>query len=173
MLNDSYTEYIYQVSGETIKSRPNKIFESTGVYLIIDKDLKTIWVWAGVKSRLFHRYMASTWAGKLKSKQKFYNFVYEVIKEGSEPDDFHTIFNEISESRLDLKYPGESRTMQIKGKDPSLSKNLRTKMSKLSNSQKSQIKKIISEINEMQMHITYSMEHIGKRIAQIEKILEK
>ncbi len=64
-------------------------------------------------------------------------------------------------------------TMQIKGKDPSLSKNLRTKMSKLSNSQKSQIKKIISEINEMQMHIKYSMEHVVKHIAQIEKILEK
>ena len=43
---------------------------------------------------------------------------------------------------------------------------------KLSKSEKSQIKKIISEIREIQLHIKYSFEHIERRIVKIDKILE-
>jgi hypothetical protein len=43
---------------------------------------------------------------------------------------------------------------------------------KLSKSEKSQIKKITSEIREIQLHIKYSFEHIERRIVKIDKILE-
>ena len=109
MLKSSYFDYIYKVDGETVKLRPEKIFEPKGVYLIVDKEFKLIWIWAGSQSRLFHRYMAANWAGKLKTKKKFYNFKYEVIKQGIEPSDFHVIFNEIRENRTDIDYPGQSR----------------------------------------------------------------
>ena len=54
MLKGSYYDYIYKVDGETIKLRPEKMFEPNGVYLIVDKELKLIWIWAGSHSRLFH-----------------------------------------------------------------------------------------------------------------------
>ena len=109
MLKSGYYDYIYEVQGETLKLRPEKIFDPNGVYLIVDKELKLIWIWAGSHSRLFHRYMAANFAGKLKTKKKFYNFKYEVIKQGIEPEDFYPIFNELKENRADLNYPGQSR----------------------------------------------------------------
>ena len=42
MSNHSYYDFIYKVDGETVKLRPEKIFEPKCVYLIIDKDLKLI-----------------------------------------------------------------------------------------------------------------------------------
>lgn len=174
MLSSSYTDYMFQVKGESIKQKPASLFEAKAVYLIIDKELKTIWIWAGSKSKLFHRYMASSWAGKLKSRKEYYEFKYEVIKQGSEPDDFIIIFNEIHEGRTDLSYPGESRVLNIDSKKLSSSEKKKKKIDKvLSNSERAQIKNIISEINEIQMHIKYSMEHIGKRIAHIEKIINQ
>jgi hypothetical protein len=172
MLSHSYTDYIFQVKGENIVQHPKVFFEPNGVYLLVDKDLNIIWIWAGVQSRLFHRYMASNWAGKLKRKQKFFQYRYEVIKQGKEPDEFITIFNEIEEGRMDLSYPGESRKLIIKSKELNLGK-IKKAERKISNSEKAQIRKILTEITEMQMHIKYSMEHIGKRIAQIEKILNR
>lgn len=183
MSDSNYSDYIYQIVGDTIKIRPEQIFDSNGVYLIIDKKLKTIWIWAGSQSRLFQRYMAANWAGKLKSKEKFYNFKYEVIKQGTEPNDFLVIFNEINSNRLDLEYPGQSRYEQVADKKSSLidlnipsDQNLQTIQIKtgmnLSNSEKSRIKRILSEIKEMQLHIKYSINHIENRIVEIEKILE-
>ena len=41
----------------------------------------------------------------------------------------------------------------------------------MSKSDKSRIKKILSEIREMQSHIKYSIDHIQQRFTEIEKIL--
>ena len=109
MIESSYYDYIYKVNGETIKLRPEKMFDPSGVYLIVDIELELIWIWAGNQSRLFHRYMAANWAGKLKTKKKFYNFKYEVVKQGFEPSEFHVILKEIKENTVDLTYPGQSR----------------------------------------------------------------
>ncbi|MFX0024036.1 MAG: hypothetical protein ACFE9S_17040 [Candidatus Hermodarchaeota archaeon] len=177
MLKTSYYDYIYKVDGETLKLRPEKMFEAGGVYLIVDKELKLIWIWAGNHSRLFHRYMAANFAGKLKTKKKFYNFKYEVIKQGLEPPEFHIIYKEIKENGADLSYPGQSRhgivnynissTTNLAGQvitDDGLS---------VPRSVKSRVKKILTEIKEIQMHIKYSLNHIEQRFAEIEKILEK
>ncbi len=181
MLKTSYYDYIYKVDGETLKLRPEKIFEAGGVYLIIDKELKLIWIWAGNHSRLFHRYMAANYAGKLKTKKKFYNFKYEVIKQGLEPTEFHIIFKEIKENNAELNYPGQSRHGMIKnetsGSTGLPSQKVESEITEsnlnLSRSVKSRIKKILSEIKEIQMHIKYSMNHIQQRFAEIEKVLDK
>ncbi|MFX1418618.1 MAG: hypothetical protein ACFE9N_06835 [Promethearchaeota archaeon] len=184
MLKSSYYDYIYKVDGETIKLRPEKIFESDGVYLIVDKDMKLIWVWAGSQSRLFHRYMAANWAGKLKTKKKFLNFKYEVIKQGIEPNEFNIVFKEIKENRIDLNYPGQSRNSLVENQASDIYNGsavprqiLQSELSKsdldLPKSVKIRIKKILSEIKEIQMHIKYSMDHIQQRFAEIEKLLEK
>ena len=101
MLRSGYYDYIYKVDGESIKLKPEKIFDPSGVYLIVDKDIKLIWIWSGSHSRLFHRYMAANWAGKLKTKKKFYNIKYEVIKQGLEPSEFKIIYREIKQNRTD------------------------------------------------------------------------
>jgi hypothetical protein len=173
MASEKYTKYIYKVVGENIKKNPETIFDPQEVYLIIDKNMSLIWIWAGAKSRLFHRYIASSWAGKLKSKKPFYNFNYELIKQGREPEEFKVIVSEIDEGRMDLDYPGESRKLKIEGKKISLDK-VNSKISKehISNKKISTIKSILSEIKEMQMHIQYSMQHIQKRINKINTILD-
>ncbi len=168
-LSSSYLDYTYQVKGEGIANRPNTFFDEEGVYLIIDKSMKMIWIWAGAQSRLFHRYMASNWAGKLKSRKKYYEYKYEVVKQGREPREFLYIFNEIVEGRTDLSYPGESRTLEIESMKYSARKGEIS--AKLTKTKKSHIKKILSEIEEMTMHIRYSLEHIGKRIRQIEDMI--
>jgi hypothetical protein len=181
MLKTSYYDYIYKVDGEHLKLRPEKMFETGGVYLIIDKELKLIWIWAGNHSRLFHRYMAANFAGKLKTKKKFYNFKYEVIKQGFEPPEFHIIFKEIKENNSDLNYPGQSRHgIVIKEISNSvglvnhvIESEITDSNDNLSRLVKSRIKKILSEIKEIQMHIKYSMNHIEQRFAEIEKLLEK
>ncbi len=179
-----YSEYIYQVIGEKIALNPKVIFETAEVYLIIDVELKIIWIWAGNDSRLFHRYMAANWAGKLKSKTKFYNFRYEVIKEGREPIEFIPILQEIKEKRRDLSYPGQSRGSKSKKSNkidhkinPANSEDIKNVVIQSDqaglNGEKAHIKNILGEIKDIQMQIKYSMEHIEKRIQEIEKILEK
>lgn len=177
MVKSSYYDSTYQVIGETLTKAPDQLFGDDGVYLVIDKNLKLIWIWAGRNSRLFHRYIAANWAGKLKSKKDFYKFKYEVIKQNHEPEDFKTILEEINDRNQDLDYPGQSRRSIVKEqilKDRTpLNKIYNTQAEfKLSKSEKSQIKKIISEIREIQLHIKYSFEHIERRIVRIDKILE-
>ncbi len=179
MQKSTYFEYIYKVEGEVIKIKPEKIFESLGVYLIIDTGLKLIWVWAGSHSRLFHRYMAANWCGKLKTKKKFYNFKYEVIKQGMEPPEFSHIYREITENRTDLEFPGQSRgnLMSITTQGNQTSKFSPSILDStngnviITASEKSRIRKILTEIKEMQMHIKYSIDHIHQRFAEIEKLL--
>ncbi len=184
MTESSYYDYVYKVDGETIKLRPEKLFVPSEVYLIVDIDLKVIWIWAGSHSRLFHRYMAANWAGKLKTKKKFYNFKYEVIKQGIEPSDFQVIFSEINQNRTDLHYPGQSRQniSSSEVSEPSISltptpQPIQSILSKnkfnLSKSERSNMNKLFSEVREIQMHIKYSMDRINERFVEIEKILEK
>ena len=184
MINSSYYDYIYKVDGETIKLRPEKMFDPSGVYLIVDVELELIWIWAGSHSRLFHRYMAANWAGKLKTKKKFYNFKYEVIKQDVEPSEFNIILREIKENTDNLTYPGQSR-QTISSREVSESyisprstpQPIQTITSKsqflISKSERSHIKKLFSEVKEIQMHIKYSMDRINERFTEIEKILEK
>jgi len=185
MLKSGYYDYIYKVEGETLTLRPEKMFEADGVYLIVDKELKLIWIWAGSRSRLFHRYMAANFAGKLKTKKKFYNFKYEVIKQGIEPHEFHIIFKEIKENNIELTFPGQSRHILVKSEassekfsDNSLSGQMfeldsSQSDANLSRSVKTRLKKILSEIQEIQLGIKYSINHIQQRFEEIEKILEK
>lgn len=172
MLSDPYKENIYKVVGENLIKNPNEYFDEKAVYLIIDKDKKLIWIWAGKKSKLFHKYIASTLAGKLKRKKKIYDFKYEVISQGREPEEFIIIFNEINHGRTDLHYPGESRTFEIEKDDLNFDDNQSSNLKTLTDSQKSEIKKVLGEIMEMQMHIKYSIDHINKRILKIKKIVE-
>jgi len=176
MVKASYYDYTYHIVGETLAKAPNQLFGDDGVYLIVDKKLKLIWIWAGRNSRLFHRYIAANWAGKLKGKREYFKFKYEIIKQNNEPEAFKTILEEIREKNQDLDYPGQSRKSIVKEhilKDRTLNKIYNTQTEfKLSKSEKSQIKKIISEISEIQLHIKYSFEHIERRIVKIDKILE-
>jgi hypothetical protein len=168
-------DFIYEIVGETMKSKPDKMFEPESVYLIVDKGLKIIWVWAGKSSRLFHRYIAANLAGKLKTDKKFYKFRYELIREGKEPKAFLIIFDEIKGNIPNLKYPGQSRInapKKIASKMPPLKPTLNKTTPELSNSEKNRLKNLLSEIKEIQMHIKYSLEHIERRIADIEKIIE-
>lgn len=173
MPNSKYREKIFQVVGEGIEPSPDTIFNPNEVYLFIDKNLNLIWIWAGKGSKLFHRYIASSWAGKLKSKKKYFDYSYELVKQGREPDEFKTIIDEIEEGRRDLSYPGESRALEIESKKKSKKKSqTRMYQQKISNKKVAKITAILSEIEEMQSHIKYSMEHIGKRIKRINKILK-
>ncbi|MHA1988016.1 MAG: hypothetical protein ACW98D_15375 [Promethearchaeota archaeon] len=184
MIDSSYYDYIYKVNGETIKLRPEKMFDPSGVYLIVDVELELIWIWAGSHSRLFHRYMAANWAGKLKTKKKFYNFKYEVVKQGIEPSEFHIILNEIKENAVDLSYPGQSRQKDNSNQisesyitPTSTPQPIQTMISKnqymLTKTERSQMRKLFNEVREIQMHIKYSMDRINERFVEIEKILAK
>ena len=71
MQQNKYFDYVYKIIGENLSKNPDKLFESNSVYLFIDKPLNLIWIWAGLQSRLFHRYIAANWAGKLKNDKDF------------------------------------------------------------------------------------------------------
>ncbi len=176
MMVGSYYEKVFKINGEKLESKPKKLFESTEVYLIVDIDLKTIWIWAGRQSRLFQRYIAANLAGKLKSKIDFHGFKHEVIKDGLEPSEFLIILDEVKRDNADIQYPGQTRNkIARRGLDLISSSGqsiLAHPGKKITSTERYRIKNILSEIREMQMHIRYSMEHIGKRIAEIEKILD-
>ena len=103
----------------------------------------------------------------------FYNFKYDLVKEGFEPDNFVIIYNEIIEGRTDLKYPGESRTFAIESKMMATKNKIPIDAKLLSKSDKGKISKIVSEVVEMQMHMKYTIDHIGKRMNEIKKIISK
>jgi len=183
MQESRYYDYIFRIEGENLSPRPDKVFEKSSVYLIIDMELNLIWIWAGEKSRLFHRYIAANWAGKLKSRnKKFLNYKYEVVKEGREPGDFKIIHNEINSGSTDLNFPGQSRS-SIKNnlrKSP-INSNRTTNQryqqsfvrdnSHLSESIRAKISLIVSEIKEMQSHINYTFKHMERKISEIDKLL--
>ena len=183
MIESKYFDNIYQIIGDTIEQKPKEIFVETEVYLIIDVYIKIIWIWAGRKSRLFQRYMAANWAGKLKSRNKFYDFKYEVIKQYTEPVEFLIIIDEINKDTIDLDYPGQSRTNLTtsrvnkpnKVKTNIIPDNQRyyNRTDKvLSQSEKKNIERLLAEIKEIKMHVKYSLDHISKRITEIENALE-
>ena len=142
-----------------------------------------IWIWAGKHSRLFHRYMAASWAGKLKLRKRFYKYKHEVIKQDREPQEFSIIIDEINDGKSSLKYPGYSRNEKnlIKELSSSIldnpqSQNALTKVAQkgraLSTSKKTRVKSLISEIKELQMHINSSFKNIEQRLSEIEKLLD-
>ena len=171
MMSKKYNSYIYQVNGEQVEDAPKSVFQEGEVYLIVDQKLKKIWIWAGQRSKLFYRYIASSWAGKLKSRKKFYNFNYEVIKQGNEPTHFIPIYNEILNKRSDLQFPGESREEILESLNYESIPNQNEIFS--DNSKKKKLQTIIAEIKEIQMHISYSLDHVSKRINKIETILNE
>ena len=183
MLSNSYTDFIYQISGEKLLHRPTKFFDPWGVYLIIDKNLEMIWIWAGKHSRLFHRYMAASWAGKLKLRKRFYKYKHEVIKQEREPPEFGIIINEINVGKSSLKYPGHSRnekdlTKELSSSivDNAQSQKALTKANQkgraLPKTRKARVKSLISEIKELQIHINSSFKNIEQRLSEIEKLLD-
>jgi len=182
---DSYFDYIFQIVGENLKSNPQKLFETPQVYLFIDKPLKIIWIWAGTKSRLFHRYIAANWAGKLKGRKEYTNFKYEVIKQGREPKSFTPIMNEINVGG-NFNYPGESRGSDISSVsiEPVLEREITPSPSiptissykpktEIPRSERTKLNALIAEIKEINSHVKYSIEHIENRIQQIEEIIKK
>lgn len=193
---DNYFDYVFQIVGENLKPNPPKLFETPQVYLFIDKPLKIIWIWAGTKSRLFHRYIAANWAGKLKGRKDFQDFKYEVIKEQREPRSFKYIMQEI-ESGREFNYPGESRDSGDIDTRPRIAPIVAPPTSSASaksykpspveadsfstydtspeipRSERVKLNALIAEIKEINSHVKYSIEHIENRIKQIEQIIKK
>ena len=179
MVESNILDYIYQVNGESIQKGPVKIFDPSGVYLIIDPSTNTIWIWAGKYSRLFHRYIAANWAGKLKSNKRYYNFKYEMIKQENEPMDFFFAINEIERKDSNKDYSEQIKDFKLKrninlninNSQSSLNKtqiNLKQSNTTLSNLEITQIKMVLTDIKEMQKQIKLSYQQIDKRINEIE-----
>lgn len=193
---DNYFDYVFQIIGENLIPKPQKLFETPQVYLFIDKPLKIIWIWAGTKSRLFHRYIAANWAGKLKGRKGFEDFKYEVIKQGREPKSFTHIMNEINNGG-NFNYPGESRdsgeigvslgstptvkmpTSSVKidsYQTPSVQESSLSSYdtrAEIPRGDHVKLNALIAEIKEINSHVKYSIEHIENRIKQIEQIVKK
>ncbi|MFX1237167.1 MAG: hypothetical protein ACFE8P_05540, partial [Promethearchaeota archaeon] len=178
----NYFDYVFQIVGEELRPNPSEIFLTPKVYLIIDKSLKIIWIWAGSKSRLFHRYIAANWAGKLKGRKEYNQFKYEVIKQDREPKTFRYIVNEIK-NRGNYSYPGESRDLKEElpkstdstqvihsGAPQIVSEKITRSISAL---ERSKLKSLLAEVKEIHSHVKYSIQHIEKRIEEIEKIVNK
>ena len=185
MQQSKYFDYVYKIVGENLSKNPKKLFDSNGVYLFMDKPLKLIWIWAGLQSRLFHRYIAANWAGKLKNNKEFYGFKYEVIKEGREPIEFQYISSEIKKGPEKYSFPGESRKKNSKAKtlNTNISNHLGSQLLQVQQSKgtpKTQINRnvqikishIVTEIKEIHSHVKYSIQHIEKRINQLEELLK-
>ncbi|MFX1385380.1 MAG: hypothetical protein ACFFBP_23430 [Promethearchaeota archaeon] len=180
--NGSYMDYVFQVNGESVRARPIRILESDGVYLFVDKRSSLIWIWAGKDSRLFHRYVAANWAGKIKRQKQFYNFKYEMVKEGREPEGFFEVLDEIENNNSDHIYTEQIREFKA---NRTLSGNLKLGSSNvynspisstqstiiLSNIEKTRIKMELAELKKMQSHIKYTFTQIERKIAEIEKKL--
>ena len=191
---ENYFDYIFQIVGENLKPKPQKLFETPQVYLFIDKPLKIIWIWAGTKSRLFHRYIAANWAGKLKGRKDFQNFKYEVIKQGREPKSFTHIMNEINTGG-NFNYPGESRSsgeievdlepasvVEISASPVKSTSNqppivqedtFSSYRTEIPRSERVKLNALIAEIKEINSHVKYSIEHVENRLKQIEQIIKK
>ncbi|MFX1337011.1 MAG: hypothetical protein ACFFDK_00225 [Promethearchaeota archaeon] len=187
MQENNYFDYVYKVAGENLSKNPNKLFDSNSVYLFIDKSLNLIWIWAGLQSRLFHRYIAANWAGKLKNNKEFYGFKYEVIKEGREPIEFQYITSEIKRGPENYNFPGESRNKNSKARtlkttvsnklgsqqlQVQQSNSLNRSKIKINRNVQLKISQIVNEIKEIHSHVKYSIQHIDKRINQLEELLK-
>lgn len=187
MQQNKYFDYVYKIIGENLSKNPNKLFESNSVYLFIDKPLNLIWIWAGLQSRLFHRYIAANWAGKLKNDKEFNGFKYEVVKEGREPIEFQYISSEIKRGPEKYSFPGESRkeNSNVKTRNTTISsslgsqllqvqqqKSMNTSKTQINRNVHSKISHIVNEIKEIHSHVKYSIQHIDKRINQLEELLK-
>jgi len=180
-----YKEYIYLVKGENIEPNPQSLFNVSEVYLIVDRSLKLIWIWTGKRSRLFHRYVASNWAGKLKTKQTFFNFRYETVKDGEESIKFLEsienlkFYNQNTKAYEKLSNVFDKKVferMKKSNKGPQnyqASSALAKKRGNLSSSDSKRIKTLLAEVKEVNAQVKYSLSHIDKKIQMIENILKK
>ena len=63
-MNIKYLNHIYEIQSEKLVKSPDRIFDEERVYIIIDKSINKIWIWAGTKTRLYQRYIAKNLASK-------------------------------------------------------------------------------------------------------------
>ena len=185
--------YIFQVKGENTEPKPAKSLEITEVYLIIDQKFRIIWIWSGKKSKLFHRYIAASWAGKLKFKKQFHDFKYRMIKAGQEPEVFLQKFGKfinssdiqserdynvnVEEEHQD-NYNLSNAQTRIQENEIEKSKNYQEfkRYSKpgylISISDHDTIKTAISEIKEIHKHVIYTLQRVEQRISEVESIIK-
>ena len=168
---------IYQVHGENIEPKPSTLFDSAKVYLIVDKKLRLIWIWAGCQSRLFHRYIASSWAGKLKNRKKFYNFKYEVIKEGSEPEEFKQSLAKMADGKNlynKIKQTGGDQAPMEPRLDPSRINKidlLNDSRIVLSKNACAKIKNLVRDIDEINKHMKYLSKQVDRKVHIIKSLM--
>ena len=177
MIQEESVVEIFKVVGENVERQLEKNFESNGVFLVIDPTLKSIWIWAGKKSRLFHRYIAVTWAGKVQRKNL--GFKYEIIKEGQEPVAFRNSFENLKR-RSSAKNPVNRREIgahnAVEKVEVDGSRNLRNEVksvASISKLERATLATNLSELKEIHAHFMYSLKHVEERIEQIEEILKK
>ncbi|NHI92206.1 MAG: hypothetical protein EAX96_06850 [Candidatus Lokiarchaeota archaeon] len=190
--------YIFQILGENIEPKPAKLMENTEVYLIVDEKYQIIWIWSGKRSRLFHRYVAASWAGKLKYRKKFNTFKYRMIKDGQEPEEFLELhekyinnnhiqennttsielesISDISEAQNFHREENIQEINVVQNEPISSYQNFAEKTNQsylILSSDYSKIKKTLAEIKEIHSHIVYTLKHVEQKISQIEEIMKK
>ena len=174
-------ESIYKVKGESLTPNPNDMFDSFEVYLIIDNPLKKIWIWAGKKSRLFQRYVATNWAWKFKEDIKRY-YKHEVIREGQETEEFVEAIEKFKDYNPDTKFYIDNLIGEIE-KQVFSPQDIKTNrrvtyipdeiVKTISSFEKERILSILNEVSEIQNHIKSSIEHIDRRLVSIYRIFDK
>ncbi len=191
--------YLFKIMGENIEPKPARTLEITDVYLIIDERFKIIWIWSGKKSRLFHRYVAASWAGKLKFRKRFTEFKYRMIKQDQEPEEFLDKFKKIINTNGDInklivnnEFLGDIKEyedtesfeeydmIQRNGtykRDPPFTYQRIAEKTKESyhilSSDHSKMKILFEEIKEIYSHMVYTLQHVEQNINQIEEIMKK
>ncbi|MBD3254063.1 MAG: hypothetical protein GF383_03180 [Candidatus Lokiarchaeota archaeon] len=95
MEQEDFFNKIFRVSSNGFFINPERLFESTYVYLIINKTFKIIWIWIGNKAPLFHKYKAVKKAMRLISEIKYQGFTYDIIREGHESKEFRIIMSSL------------------------------------------------------------------------------
>lgn len=190
--------YMFKIIGENIEPKPAKSLENTGVFLIVDEKYQIIWIWSGKKSRLFHRYVAASWAGKLKFRKRFHTFKYRMIKEDQEPEEFIVNFKNLinsngdmedlmvqkepvgalKQSEVDRVYRGDlTQTTSSDLKSSSLTYQRIAEKTNQSyyilSTDYLKMKNLYSDIKEMHQHIVYTLKHVEQKIFEIEEMMKK
>ncbi|HME55389.1 MAG TPA: hypothetical protein VKM55_24485 [Candidatus Lokiarchaeia archaeon] len=175
--NQTASDHIYVVVSEEVVSRPKLIFESTGVYIIIDDELHIIWIWSGTKSKLFYRYTAANWAGKQKLKKRFSNYRHELVRQGFEPTEFKFMVQKLHEQypyicmeNFEVEELSISKD-DFKKKATELPASARQQDAGDFNS--SQFLQYLNEIKEFQAHIRYLCDQIDRKIYVLEGLIGK
>ena len=179
--NLSSDEFIYRIEGESLAANPSSMFNSHEVYLIVDDPLKKIWIWAGKKSRLFQRYVATNLAGKLKGKNKK-NYKYETIKQGQETEEFVEAIEKFKNYNPEARSYIESLIKEIEkqvfitaeGKMPdSVTYFPDVGVETSTETERQRVMDYLKEIRTIQFDVKSSMEHLDQILISINRILAK